>query len=376
MIGLTADTQVVSPFSASTLLDILPMSFSSAFRRLICAVCFGALFPALALAHGQRQEDFYRLGRATGYVLAQDYVVGQIAEKYPELSTSVAQFNDAFNKRFPAVREKLEQHVMGFGLTREQFQGIKDNMLAGSRSELNALVKNREDAKRLLLGYTMRIYMPDAEEREVVLTLNDVVFDEQPEREFDVDSVAYSSQSLPNSKGVDIRLRVPASWEHKPGNGSLILDSWHKIDGHARISLILMRVPVKMKSGQWGDQDLKRLIADPAILSELVGGQELVEASADLTEYGGRKAIRYTMKEVQTIQGVRLYLSSVKMITGEGDNVVVADFHVVATEQPLAEKMQARYAELKKRIFDSVQIFPLGADPVDESRAEAAPAKP
>lgn len=181
-------------------------------------------------AHGLTIDDAHDIARAYGYVYAQNKVVKHIRERYPELLPQVMLFESKWSRRFPSADKKLAKHLKCLQLTEAKMLELmnKNQDLEGlSRS---AIPKDASAAAERLEYFKYRIDHPDELDRKTFSTLNDLVFDDHPARELALDSAIYSSKGHAKAQGLDIRLKLPASWKQSEATRPHIVQKWMKYD--------------------------------------------------------------------------------------------------------------------------------------------------
>lgn len=209
---------------------------------LVCILC--AAVANSVFAHGFQKQDVQNLAKAYGYISAQNLVLDQIKNKYPQLITQRGIFIGKWNQRFPAAKEKIVKHLGCFNLTESQvireMKSYKDYSYIVQQNS----VKSLEDAQARLEYFDYRLTHPTANDIEIFKIIDDAVFNDDPVGEYLTNKVEYSTNGHPKSQGLDVRLYIPNSWQRAEGRRPHIVQKWTKVDdGNSIFALVMISDP-------------------------------------------------------------------------------------------------------------------------------------
>ncbi len=322
-----------------------------------------------AAAHGLTQNDLDLIANATGYVLGQKYVLAEIRRRYPAYTDAVSTFEDGWNRRYPNAEEKLTEHLTRFGVSADRVEKIKANILAGSKPELDRQISSSDAASRVLLDFAIRTEMPNPRLRDVLIMLDDVVYDDHPEREFELHPVPYSSAESPKTHGWDVRLTMPASWQMADIYAGKLVQGWMKYDGLQLLTMTLGYSEAN-EVRDWR-QEAERLKTDESFLSLFTAGKVL-ERQTSVVPFAGSVALedRNVVQQQKEGSDERLYRASVLRFVMFGKNLFVTAFSVVAQTAEQARATLKKNEALLAAIHDSVTIFPPKGEPLAPKAAK------
>lgn len=319
---------------------------------LVCIIC-----TALAnsvFAHGFQKQDVQNLAKAYGYISAQNLVLEQIKNKYPQLITQRATFITNWDKRFPAAKEKIVKHLGCFNLTESQviheMKSYKDYSYIVQQNSVRSL----EDAQARLEYFNYRLTHPTADDIEVFKIIDDAVFNDDPVGDYLTNKVEYSTNGHPKSQGLDVRLYIPNSWQRAEGRRPHIVQKWTKIDeGNPVLTLVMISEPMGVSL-----DNLKSSVQTGEVwelLTENVG--TLREKGTSKFINMGRFPALYISGLVESEQlNTTVYTNTHQIWIPVRGQLVLIQFNYLSHSPEATKQLALKYQDQRQLIASSVYI--------------------
>jgi hypothetical protein len=182
------------------------------------------LFAGPAYAFQSSQKSINGLAGAYGYIMGQENALQLIEEKFPELKPAVLMARLEFDSNYPSAKEKINRQIhalIGEDKATEFLKTLEEKVKENSVKSIS-----QTEAQDFIKTVSKRA--GGAIERENVKQfLHAVVFHDRPEAELSEKyAKRFSTSGDVKSKGVEVSLKVPLSWEERQGNTPNTVRGW------------------------------------------------------------------------------------------------------------------------------------------------------
>ncbi|TDF82397.1 hypothetical protein [Pseudomonas sp. H9] len=211
--------------------------------------------PAVAdFSFGRSDEAMLGLGKAYGYLLAQDYTLKLIPTRYPELQASAKSAELNFASVFGnSIKDKLGAEISA-AIGEDTFRPMVSRMEAALAEKIDVPALTHRNAVKFIAEVN------NAEKGKVDASvfpyLAAVRYKDQPASEFtDKLLQRFDTQGQPNSLGVNLMMDLPISWVAEKAHTKSV-QRWHSMAGYGRqvITLDVVNTGARISTQDIKDQ--------------------------------------------------------------------------------------------------------------------------
>ncbi|WP_024953006.1 hypothetical protein [Cobetia crustatorum] len=260
--------------------------YDSMARRTVAALMLGgagvllsATSPANAAHFQHTQIVLNNLGGSYGFIVAQDITLSRIAEQHPELQDEVRAAATDFDNAFPNITQRLTRAVeslIGREATANAMQRIETRVHKKLAAMLAPTVLTTDFSQRFLEILHRRAEGDDIPSpyREYLLA---TTYQDEPVYElYDGYYQQFSTKGHAKSRGVDLTLRLPASWGAKESRQPHIVQKWRNQVGTG-MQLIVLEV-YDLDGATINAQQLKVMQANQQLSRWAPQGSEMLDS--------------------------------------------------------------------------------------------------
>lgn len=218
----------------------------------------------------QTNNGLLKASEAYGFFIGQEYTLGKIKDKYPELKLQAVQVELTFNKTFGQSRKNIENFfIKKFGT--ESIKDLQNSLIDKFKTLDVELISSKEEAINFIAEVNKRasgeISSPNL---ETILTYQ---YYDNPQREFfDSFIIKYFTKNFEKSKGADWSLKIPKSWVPQEADRPNILQKFNNEGGIGNefIMILIKNLPdgTKLKKNEiaelFTEKEIKDFVPDKA----------------------------------------------------------------------------------------------------------------
>jgi len=245
-------------------------------RRISSVVFYVCLFLESAYAELPITRNVVsEVAKAHGFFVGQALTMDLIKRQHPSLARDANLLELEFKLVYGDAESAAAQYLGS--LYKDKWDATKDRIYTETASNLPSTL-SRQDALVFLELVQARIEGQIPSPIYEALLYLQPRYQSQPESEIgDGHWTEYFSKGAQKAQGLNIRIKLPASWEHQPGVRPHVVQKFQSVNGHGDHQLIVLIHDLGLGPIEFTLDDFPSTVAETAALDYLPDGATFIE---------------------------------------------------------------------------------------------------